>query len=59
MKDVTKNYDVCDISDFQDSINRKRVEDNTKTNFKSHWVAKFQNLNTLPLINNVNYNNKT
>ena len=21
---VTKNYDMCDISDFQDSINRKK-----------------------------------
>ena len=29
---VTKNYDVCDISAFHDSINRKWVEDNTKTN---------------------------
>ena len=29
---VTKNYDVCDISGFQDSINRKWLQDNTKTN---------------------------
>ena len=27
-----KNYDVFEISDFKDSINRKRVEDNIKTN---------------------------
>ena len=31
---VTKNCVVCGISDFQDSLNRKKVEDNTKTNFK-------------------------
>ena len=27
-----KNYDVFEISDFKDSINRKRVEDRIKTN---------------------------
>ena len=32
---MTKKYDVCDISGFQDSINRTYAEDNAKTNLRS------------------------
>ena len=45
---VTKNY-VCDISAFHDSINRKWVEDNTKTNL-IYSVAKFENLHNMSFI---------
>ena len=46
---VAKNYDVCDIYGFQDSVNRKWVEDNAKTNLISYWVAKFQDLDNMAL----------
>ena len=35
MRCMTKKYDLCDISGFQDSINRTYAEDNTKTNLRS------------------------
>ena len=49
MTSVTKNYDVCDIFGFEDSVNRRLVEDNTRTNLISYWVAKFQNLRNMSL----------
>ena len=36
MTRVTQNFEICDISGFQDSINRKWVEDNTKTSLISY-----------------------
>ena len=47
MTSVTKNYDVCDIFGFEDSVNRRLVEDNTRTNLISYRVAKFQNLRNM------------
>ena len=47
---VTMNYDVYDISDFQDSTNRNRVEDKTETNLISYCVTEFQNLHNMSLI---------
>ena len=50
MKITLLCYDVCHISGFQDSINRKRIEDDKKTNSISYGVAKFQNLHNMSLI---------
>ena len=36
MMSATKNYDVCDISGFEDSVNRMLDEDNTRTNLISY-----------------------
>ena len=49
MTSVTKNYDVCDIFGFEDSVNRRLVEDNKRTNLISYRVAKFQNLRNMSL----------
>ena len=46
---VAKNYDVCDIYGFQDSVNRKWAEDDAKTNLISYWVAKFEDLDNMAL----------
>ena len=45
---VSKNCNVCGISDFQDSLNRKKLENNMETNFI--LSTKFQNQPNIPLI---------